>query len=105
KGVSHPHRDQNVAPKLTAFSRGIEETGASGIEETGALLLSEETPPATAQPDAIDRGAVLVVFVSERVVATDQAGLDGAEVIQVRMLEVHWVVPASRPAKLTPRKT
>jgi hypothetical protein len=48
---------------------------------------------------------MVVVVMTNQVVVSREAGSTGANVLQVQVLELRWVVPANPGPKLIPRKT
>ena len=63
---------------------------------------SHEIPAPNGQPDF---SGMVVVVMTNQVVVSREAGSTGANVLQVQVLELRWVVPANPGPKLIPRKT
>jgi len=88
KRGSHPRGDRVVTPRLAASSVSI-----------------QEAPTTVTQSDGPDSGGLVVVLLTDRIVTSDQVGEAGSTVVQIKVLELRWIVPAERPTKLIPRKT
>src|SRR5262249_28126317 len=78
-------RGAGLPPKLTATSGPI-----------------NEIPAPIGQPDF---SGMVVVVMTNQVVMSREAGSTGANVLQIQVLELRWVVPANPVRKLIPRKT
>ena len=88
KRGSRLHRDRVVTPKLAALN-----------------LSGEQAPESVKQPDALESDGLFVVVVTNRTLTNDQVGTASSTVVQIKMWELRWIVPANHPAKLNPRKT